>query len=283
MIGHMPSQDSSVDAFTAFELRGWQSSADPYHRYFGALTSQVAEVLLDELAPDPTGRALLDVATGPGYLARRAAQRGFHPVVGVDFSKEMIALARRMSPPNTVEFREGDAQQLAEADASFDAVAMNFGLLHLSQPQKAVAESYRVLKPGGRFGFTVWSEPQKAVGFALMLAAIKEFADQTVPVPEGPPFFYFSSRDHSVAALQTAGFSHARFIEIPLIWKFNSGEELFQAFLEGTARTGGLLRLQTPKTLASIRQAVAKGAERFKVDGQVHAPMSAVLVVGTKA
>src|SRR5205809_6238429 len=54
-----------------------------------------------------------------------------------------------------IEFREGDAEALPFPEASFDAVVMNFGMLHLAHPERAVAEAFRVLSAGGRFAFTV--------------------------------------------------------------------------------------------------------------------------------
>ena len=71
--------------FTAFELEGWNRLAKPYHERFGKLTSQSVEPLLD--AVEATGSIkLLDVATGPGYLAAAAASGRGVDVVGLDFS-----------------------------------------------------------------------------------------------------------------------------------------------------------------------------------------------------
>jgi SAM-dependent methyltransferase len=271
-----------ADAFTAFELQGWQASADPYYRYFEPLTSQAAEVLLSAIGQGRANMSLLDVATGPGYLARRAVERGFKPVVGVDFSPVMVELARRLSSSDAIEFREGDAQRLPEPDATYDAVAMNFGLLHLSEPQKAVEEARRVLKPRGRFGFTVWAEPDKAIGLAIVLSAIDRFADKNVPMPGGPPFFHFSTQANCAAALERAGFVTPQFQEIPLTWHLESGAALFEAFLQGTARTGGLLRLQSAETLAAIEEAVIRDTDPYKTQGQVQVPMCAVLAVGAR-
>lgn len=125
-------------AFSAFEKQAWRQSATAYDRYFGPLTAQTGSRLLDAVAEQPEGKALLDVATGPGYLAKQAATRGFSKVVGLDFSDPMIALAKATGPGNA-EFRVGDAQNLVEeGDCSFDAVTMNVGLLHMSLPNMEI-------------------------------------------------------------------------------------------------------------------------------------------------
>jgi ubiquinone/menaquinone biosynthesis C-methylase UbiE len=63
----------------------------------------------------------------------------------------MVAIAKKMFLH--IEFREGDAQNLPFADASFDRVLANFALLHLADPARAWAEAFRVLKSGGKYGF----------------------------------------------------------------------------------------------------------------------------------
>lgn len=107
------------DAFNAFEAAGWEERALAYDRFFGSTTSQAVEPLLDA-ASVAAGTRVLDIATGPGYVAGQAARRGAS-VVGVDVAAAMVALARRLHPG--LEFREADAHALPFEDASFDAVS----------------------------------------------------------------------------------------------------------------------------------------------------------------
>src|SRR5204863_7567523 len=110
-----------------------------------------------------------------------------------DFSSAMIAAAARRH--HDIVFREGDAEALPFDGDTFDAVVMNFGLLHLARPAKAIAEAARVLRPGGRYAFTVWAGPDQAVGFGMVLKAIEQFGRLDVDLPEGPAFFRFSNPD----------------------------------------------------------------------------------------
>ena len=121
-----------------------------------------------------------------GYVSGAVKKVGANPT-GVDFSKKMVAIASSMFPE--IDFREGDAQQLAFPDASYDRVLMNFGLLHLSSPEKACAEAFRVLRPRGKFGFTIWAEPHENPGGKIVNDAIEAHANLSVDVPEGPSKF----------------------------------------------------------------------------------------------
>jgi demethylmenaquinone methyltransferase/2-methoxy-6-polyprenyl-1,4-benzoquinol methylase len=95
------------------------------------------------------GGSALDVACGSGKLtadlARIAGPRA--RVVGLDFSPQMLEVARRDHPG--IEFVEGDALKLPFDDASFDASTIAFGLRNLADPVKGLREMLRVVKPGG--------------------------------------------------------------------------------------------------------------------------------------
>jgi ubiquinone/menaquinone biosynthesis C-methylase UbiE len=74
----------------------------------------------------------------------------------------MVALAQRNYP--AVTFREADAERLPYSDACFDAIACGFGLMHMERPDLAIAEAFRVLRPGGVFVFTQWAADDELLG-----------------------------------------------------------------------------------------------------------------------
>jgi len=106
------------------------------------------------------GERVLDVACGTGTSTAALAKRGAR-VVGVDFSAGMIAEARRRHPD--LEFVEGDAQALPFGADEFDSVTVSFGLRNFADPHAALAEMYRVLKPGGRIVVTEFSTPPVSI------------------------------------------------------------------------------------------------------------------------
>ena len=261
------------DPFWIFEHTAWERSARSYHNFWTRLTNQTIEPLLSTIQRDDITR-LLDVATGVGNVAQAGVRKGMR-VVGVDFSTAMLAQARKQY--SDVDFCEGDAEVLPFADSSFDAVIINFGLLHLGNPEQALTEAYRVLRPGGWIGFTVWATPEAAIGFQIMLQAIETHGNPNVSLPEGPPFFRFSDPAESERTLRAIGFTNSSITEVQQIWRLSSPDDLFVAFYEGTARTGGLLRAQSRVALDSIRTAVSKAAATYEKNGIVEIPMPAIL------
>ena len=202
---------SQTNSFREFERAGWEKVVAEYDSSFGKLTVQSIEPLLDGVGAGP-GIRLLDVAAGPGYAAAAAARRGA-VVVGVDFSAAMVVEARKRHP--SIDFREGDAEALPFADGSFDAVTMNFGMLHLCRPDRALAEGLRTLRHNGRLGFTVWAKPEESVGFGITLRAIQSYGNMNVSLPEGPPFFRFSDPEECVRSLLQAGFVDPAVAKVP--------------------------------------------------------------------
>jgi ubiquinone/menaquinone biosynthesis C-methylase UbiE len=276
----MPTTEpSGAAAFHDFEHAGWERAASFYTDAFGPLTVQAAPSLLDVVGAT-RGTVMLDLASGPGFVAAAAAERGAR-VTGVDFATSMVDQAKRRYP--AIEFREGDAESLTFAGGSFDAVVMSFGMLHLARPEAAIAEAHRVLPPGGRYAFTVWAAPEKAVGFGLALRAIEKFGKTQVSLPEGPPFFRFSDAAGTRATLERAGFIDVDVRELPLIWRLTSAAAAFEAFSHGGVRTAAVLRAQTPEALAAIREAVQNEVEQYKLAGGYEIPMPAVLASGTRA
>jgi len=106
------------------------------------------------------GERVLDIAAGTGTSAAAIAKSGAQ-VVALDFSPGMIAEGRRRHPEIT--FVEGDAENLPFPAKSFDAVTISFGLRNVKDPQKALGEMRRVVKPGGRLVICEFSHPERAL------------------------------------------------------------------------------------------------------------------------
>ena len=266
------------EKFRAFERAGWETIPAGYHEAFGALTVQAVEPLLNA-AGVKRGIKFLDIATGPGYVAAAAAKRGA-TVLGVDFSPAMVAQARQLHPG--IDFRDGDAEQLSLGNGLFDAAAMNFGILHLGRPERALVEAHRILRSGGRFAFSVWAPPQETIGFGIVLRAVELHGEPRVELPEGPPFFRYSDPDECTRSLLVAGFESPSVTKVSQVWRLPAGDGLFNAMKDSTVRTAGLLRAQKASVLDKIRDAMRLELAGYTKGNVVKLPMPARIASGIK-
>ena len=264
---------SEAEAFREFEHAGWEQAGEKYLRTFLAVTNQATGPLLDAVGVGG-GSRVLDVATGPGNVAAAAAARGA-VVTGIDFSAAQIAIARGLNPG--IAFEEGDAENLDFADASFDAVVMNFGLLHFPNPERALAEAHRVLAPGGRLAFTVWAPPERAPPFAILMGSIEEHGTLEVDLPPGPPMFRFADPDEARRVLEGTGFANMESREVELTLRLGAPDDLFDFFREGGIRSAGLLDGQTPAARDAIRATMRDKTAAYADANGVEMPMPCVL------
>lgn len=108
---------------------------------------------------------VLDVCTGTGDLALAAADRHQGAsVIGVDFAAEMLRLGlnkvRAGSLDSRIRLVRGDAARIPVADATCDAATIGFGIRNVAEPERALAEIARVLKPGGRLAILEFGQPR---------------------------------------------------------------------------------------------------------------------------
>ena len=268
------------DPFSEFEHRGWERVANKYDSTWSSSTRQFIPPLLDA-AKLSRKMSILDVGCGPGYVSAAAAERGATPV-GLDFSAEMISIAKKMFPQ--IEFRHGDAQKLPFKDARFNRVVANFALLHLSSPERAMAEAARVLKPRGRFAFTTWAKVSENPFVKLIDGAIQAHANLDVDIPPGPLHYLFESEEEFQKALSRAGFDGTGMtLKLHAIeWNVPTARFVFDAELNAGVRTAGLLARQTPDTLRKIQATIENAVRRYAKGSGFAIPTAAYIVAASK-
>lgn len=133
------------------------------------------------------GQRVLDVGCGTGVAAITAARLGAS-VVALDLTPGLLARARENAATArvTIEWHEGDVEQLPFPDASFDVVLSQFGHIFAPQPEVAVGEMLRVLKPGGTIAFSTWP-PELFTG--RMFALTGRYAPPPPPGVQPPPLW----------------------------------------------------------------------------------------------
>ena len=270
---------SDPRAFRAFEHTGWNAVSEAYERAIGPLTAQSAEIMLDT-AGVASGCNVLDVCTGHGVLALAATQRGAR-VCALDFAEAMVAAAHRNVP--TAECRQGDAQDLPYAENTFDAVVCGYGIIHLPEPDRALVEMRRVLRPGGRVAISIWERPSPNNGFGVLMGAIKAHGRLDVPLPHGPDFFQFGDLDNMKGALAQTGFIDVDAVTVSLTLRLERATSFIDTVLQGTVRAKALLLAQSDTALSAINAATAQAIDRlFRAEDSFRVPMPAIVGSGGK-
>jgi SAM-dependent methyltransferase len=268
-----------ADAFRDFEAAGWEEKTAPYHRFFGRITGRAIERLLDA-AQVGAGTSVLDIATGPGYVAGRAASRGAS-VIGTDIAPAMVALARELNPG--IEFRQADAEELPFGDGSFEAVVGNFVVPHLGRPERAVAECSRVLTPEGKLALSMWDAPDQNRLFGVLTEAVAEAeAPPPADIPAGPPFFRFSSDEEFSALLAAAGFEEVEVRSFSFTHRLSGAEELWGGLVGGTVRMAALVAGQREEIRRRIRRAFDRLVCDHTVAGGLEIPVSVKVASGRR-
>jgi len=164
-----------------------QSAAEIYETFFvPALFGQWPPKMAEAAGLQP-GQRVLDVACGTGVLACEAARQvrpGGH-VTGLDRNPGMLEIARRKEP--SIEWQEGLAEALPFADAAFDAVLCQFGLMFFEDRAKALAEMWRVVQPGCRIAVATYSAADRSPGYAAMIGLLDRlFGPEIAAELQGP-------------------------------------------------------------------------------------------------
>jgi len=172
---------------------GWQrfagSIAENYNRdLVPAIFEPWAEDLVALAAPRPSER-VLDVACGPGVVARLAARHaGAGQVTGLDINPGMVHLARSLPSQLPISWREGSALQMPFRDESFDVVLCQQGLQFFPDRAAGLREMRRVLAREGRVVLAVWGPIEQSPGFAALAAALDRHVSADAAAAARSPF-----------------------------------------------------------------------------------------------
>ncbi len=259
----------------------WNSVAAGYDETFFPLAEGLVEEAMGRMRLDPQA-VVLDVATGPGTFAIRAAPRVAR-LVAVDFAENMIARLRaRLEAEQiaNVEAHVMDGHALDLPASSFDAVVSLFGWFLFSDRARGLQEMCRVVRPGGRVMATSWAVPDVntvvGTGFEAMRSALPD-----LPRPPSPPAT--QNPETCAAEFRAAGLVDVTTEFVGRAAHFASVEEFWDLFERGGAPLVVLRqRLGAAAVTAASARALAHLRERLG-SGPVELRAEAILTSGVRA
>ena len=263
---------------TVESLKRWQTlawGAAPFEPLAQA-SAEIHDALVSRLVPR-RGERWLDVATGTGAIARRAARAGAD-VVGIDIAPGMIASAVSLATAEglAVRFQVGDAEQLPFADARFDVVASAQGVMFALDHQAVARELARVCRPGGRLGLsTLTAAPENAEFLELW----QVFVPASVRATVADPLDW--GRTTYVRRLLGDAFELEFAVgDAPL--HADSGDELWRLHAASCGPIRMLAASLPPGKRAALRARFVAYYEAFRAGGQISVPREYLVVIGTR-
>lgn len=273
---------SSGQVFSCFSVG---SIANTYEDiYVPRIFIPWAKLLLEQ-AQLRAGEQLLDVATGPGTVARLAAEKLGRDgrVVATDISGAMLAIARpkpRIGGAAEIHYVESPAAPLTAPGSAFDVVTCQQGLQFFPDRAAAIREMYRALRPGGRLVVAVWRELELQPSFAAIDAALREVLPADQVEPYSAPFKW-PRADEVAAALRGQGFEEVSYREhrLPLIYE-GGAAQVFATLAASPVATA--VAALDSESLARLQAVAAGKLAPLEKEGQVRTEMVSNLLSGSK-
>jgi SAM-dependent methyltransferase len=227
--------------------------------------------LVERLAP-VAGERWLDLATGTGDIALRAAAAGAH-VTAIDPVAPMLEKARRAAEQAGVEitFDHGDVEYLPYEDACFDVIASSFGLILAPDHANVAAEVARVSCSGARLGFTAWRPDPK------LAKLYRSFSEEPI---EGREAYEWGREDH-VESMLGDDFD-LDFVDGALWFDAESPEAVWELFSTSAPSLVTLLGRLDEDRREELHDAFVRHFEGYLRDGRVRAPRRYLLVLGRR-
>ena len=293
----------SPDDFKRFDAASYGAVAERFDRWSKAAAGPLADHVLDA-AHLREGDRVLDVGTGSGLVAAKAAKRvgATGEVTGVDLSSGMLAIAMRNAevPPfhAPLHFRAMDAERLDFPSVRFDAAVSLFAFLHFPDRRSAVREIFRVLRPGGRIAIGIGSgmpwwpvhpsyywnrlrDLYRASAGKMLLGprALDRYVSRELPRESEHESALHAGSDDLRVHLRQAGF-----VEVRTSWRSHSqrietASEFWELQLTFSSMARKRCEQLTESRLRDLRSGFLKGCEAVQSRGGELVYRNAALVV----
>jgi len=256
----------------------WNSQAASWFRQRESLfaaSRPIHEWMIDHLDIHP-GMRVLEIAAGPGdtgFLAAKRLDGG--RLLSTDLSPSMVDSARQRGAELAItnaDYRVLDAQAMDLPDASFDAVLCRWGFMLMPDPLASLRECRRVLVPGGRLVFAVFTGPEDNSFASLPARILTEWGFLPKPTDGWHPgILALADRTRLLTLIDRAGFASVDVEPVNMVWTFADADD-YWAFLVDLTALGPLVRSLPAETRERFRAAIDEQLVRFTSENGVALP-----------
>jgi SAM-dependent methyltransferase len=254
-------------AFTTWEAMapGW----DRRREFLRTFSEPITNWMVRTLDAKP-GETILELAAGTGEIGYGAAGSlgDSGRLITTDLAPAMVEVAKRRARElgvSNVEFRVLDATRNELASESVDGILCRWGYMLMPDAPAALAESRRVLRPGGRLVLSVMGGPAEnpwAAGVSRALVVLGIVPPMDPKAPGG--LFSLSDPDELRRLLGAAGFHDVRIEEMKFLFPFTDFDDYWDFILEFAGAVAMLLNSLTEEQRTAVRDATEKGSEAFR-------------------
>jgi ubiquinone/menaquinone biosynthesis C-methylase UbiE len=250
------------------------------------LSTPFREWMLRALGPRE-GDTVLELAAGVGDTGFEAAAMVGETgrLMTTDLSPAMLEAARRRGAELGVAnagYRVMDAERIELDDNSVDGVLCRFGYMLMADPATALAETRRVLRPGGRLALAVWGTAERNPFFVTIAVSLVQRGH--LPLPEPPPApgpFSMASSERTEGLLRRAGFAEVRTEEVAGRFVASDADEYLSVIADTAGPIGLTLRGLAEPDRAAVNADVENSLRRFAADGGYELPCLALCAVAS--
>ncbi len=277
-----------VEDYRGTSQEVWEAMAPGWERWRAQLAealTPVREWLIGELAPQP-GETVLELGAGVGDTGFEAAAilgEGGR-LISTDFSPQMVEVARRRGTElglGNVDYRVIDAEGIELDSGSVDGVLCQSTYMLVADPAAALAETRRVLRPGGRLALSVWGAPERNPWASIGGMILVERGHIPPPEPEAPGVFSMASRERTRALLDGAGFGSVSTEEVPVRFAFRDLDDYEQWVIDVAGPFAMVLRGLPEDEREVLRARLREAFVPFATDGGYELPGVALCAVAS--
>lgn len=267
----------------------WQVAAEAWYRWSPTLNHWLGKStdLMLEMAGISSGYRVLDIAAGAGeqsiITAKKVGTSGY--VLATDISSNILEFAKQMAQQaglNNIETKVMDGENLTLEDETFDAVISRVGLIYFPDQQKALKESLRVLKPGGKIAAIVYSTPENNKFFSVPVSIIRTRAKLPPPLPGQPGPFSLGTEGVIDKAFSQAGFKNVSSILVDSPLLMSSASECVRFEKESFGALHQMMSSLSDLEKASVWDEIERELQKFETEAGFAGPCKMVVAVGEK-